>query len=73
VADLRREVERLRRECNRQQALARAARRTAGAIVGLPEEEKPAGKRQRKPVARGLRAAERLKAENGDGEEGMKE
>lgn len=66
IARLEREVERLRRDCARQQALLRAAQRTVG--LSPPVPNKPAGRvsgrrRKRKPTARALRAAEALKAE----------
>lgn len=57
---LRREVEQLRRECERKQALVRAAQRTVG--LALPEP-KLKGKRKRRPVVRALKAAEVLRSE----------
>jgi hypothetical protein len=63
LAALKRECERLRRDCARQQALVRAAQRT----IGLPpvatppaKPAKPGAKRRRRPVARALRVAARL-------------
>jgi hypothetical protein len=58
VAALKQECDRLRRECARQQALVRAARRT----VGLPAPPPPppataARKRGRRPTARALKMA----------------
>jgi len=63
---LRREVERLKQECSRKQALVRAVQRTIG--VTLPE--RPAlvrGRRRRRPVVRALKAAAALRAEPVDG------
>lgn len=69
LATLRRECEQLQRECARQQALVRAAQRTIG--LSLPAATtKPQGngkRRRRRPMARALRAAARLKLE-GTGE-----
>ena len=63
LAAVQKECDRLRREASRQQALARAAQRTVG--LTLPEKPRPqaAGKkrRRRRPTARALRAAERLR------------
>ena len=65
LAALRRECEQLRRECNRQQALVREARRNLGFAAPAPAPVKAQrnGKKRRKhrPVVRALRAAERLK------------
>lgn len=58
---LRREVEQLRRECERKQALVRAAQRTVG--LALPEPKGAKGKRRRKPVVRALKAAEVLRSD----------
>jgi hypothetical protein len=58
LAGLRRECERLRRECARQQALARVARRTVGLAPG-PAAPPPAeaGRQRRRPTARALKMA----------------
>jgi hypothetical protein len=58
LAALRRECERLRRECARQQALVRAARRAVGLTPGAaaPPAE-PAGRKRRRPTARALKMA----------------
>jgi hypothetical protein len=67
LASLQRECEQLRRECARQQALVRAAQRAIGLAPPAPSAAKPMreGKkrRQRRPVARALRAAARLQPE----------
>jgi erythromycin esterase-like protein len=64
LASLQRECEQLRRECARQQALVRAAQRAIGLAAPATPANKPVreGKkrRQRRPVARALRAAARL-------------
>lgn len=56
IAELEREVERLRRECARKQALVRAVQRTMG--INLPEK-RPLDKRKRprRPTIRALKAA----------------
>jgi hypothetical protein len=70
---IRRENARLERECARSQAIARAAQRTLGLGPPTPPEKKiasdrdgnsPSGKkrRERRPVARALRAAAALGA-----------
>jgi hypothetical protein len=61
LAALRSECEQLRRECARQQALVRAAQRAIG-LPPPPAKPDRNGKkrRQRRPVARALRAAARL-------------
>jgi hypothetical protein len=56
---LRQEVERLRRECQRQQALVRMARQAAG--LNAPEEATAGGGKKRRRPARGQRAADRLR------------
>jgi len=65
LAALRRECEQLRRECNRQQALVRVARRNLGLAAPEPApvkaERNGKKRRQRRPMVRALRAAERLK------------
>lgn len=65
VADLQRENEHLRREVGRQQSLARLAQRTIGLSPPAPPPAKLKGKksRQRKPTARALTVAARLKQE----------
>jgi hypothetical protein len=65
LASLRRECEQLRRECARQQALVRAAQRTIGLTPPAPPRPEKNGKprRKRRPTARALRAAARLKDE----------
>ena len=63
---LRLECERLRRESARQQALLRAAHRTVGLSAPAPADRPAtAGKirRKRRPTARALKAAARLKQE----------
>jgi len=78
IAMLEKEVARLRQQCARQEALARAAQRTiglapapvfkpaakAGAKTAAHHGDKPAGKRPRKrrPAARALKAAAALRA-----------
>jgi hypothetical protein len=73
LAELRQEKERLERECRRQQALARAAQRSAGLLgAGLAERTKTDAKgkkRKRRVMPRGLRVARHLQerlAESGD-------
>jgi len=61
LASLRRECDRLQRECTRQQALVRATQRTVG--LATPELDPPPAKenghprRRRRPTARALRMA----------------
>lgn len=65
LASLRRECEQLRRECARQQALARTTRKTVG-LVANPLPPKPTDKpkrRKRRPTARALKMAGLLQAE----------
>jgi hypothetical protein len=60
LAGLRRECERLRRECARQQALVRAARRAVGLTGAGPAVPPPSGDRKtrrRRPTARALKMA----------------
>jgi hypothetical protein len=60
VAALRRECERLRRECARQQALVRAARRAVGLTTPPPTPPPAEGgrkRRRRRPTARALKMA----------------
>jgi|SRR5580700_1804660 hypothetical protein len=65
LAALRRECDQLRRECTRQQTLVRAAQRTIGLAPPTPATRGPErnGKkrRPRRPTARALRVAARLK------------
>ena len=58
---LRQEVERLRRECGRRQALLRAAQRAMGLAPSPPEAKE--GRKRRRGVVRALRAAGRLREE----------
>ena len=70
LAQLERENGRLRRECDRQQALVRAAERALGIApparpksAAADKQEAPAGKRRpRRPTVRALRAARTLSA-----------
>jgi hypothetical protein len=68
LAALRRECDQLRRECNRQQTLVRAAQRTIGLAPPTPPARGPErnGKkrRRRRPTARALRVAARLVQED---------
>lgn len=58
VAALQHECDRLRRECARQQALVRAARRTVGLATPAPAPPAaPGRKRGRRPTARALKMA----------------
>jgi hypothetical protein len=59
LAALRRECEQLRRQCARQQALARATRRTVGLTPLTPTAPAEGGakRRKRRPTARALRMA----------------
>lgn len=68
LATLRKECERLRRECTRQQALVRAAQRTVGLVpppAPLPQPASGSGRRRRKrrPKARALKVAALLRVE----------
>jgi hypothetical protein len=69
LAALRRECEHLRREVARQQALARATRRTMGfnseAAPVTPAETKPKQRRKRRPTARALKMASLLQVAPG--------
>jgi hypothetical protein len=66
LAALRRECEQLRRECARQQALARATRRTIGLVTepspAVLPESKPR-RRSRRPSARALKMARLLQVQ----------
>jgi hypothetical protein len=59
LAGLKKQVEVLKRDCERRQALLRVAQRT----VGLSAPEPKPGKRRRKPVVRALKAAAVLRSE----------
>jgi hypothetical protein len=60
LAALRKQCERLQRDLGRQQSLVRLAQRTVG--LAAPAAAKvPGGKRQRRPVARALTVAARLR------------
>jgi hypothetical protein len=63
---LRREVVQLRRECARQQALVRAARRAIGLTPppSAPPENPPPRRRGRRPTARALKMAALLQVED---------
>jgi hypothetical protein len=66
VAELRRECDRLRRECARQQALVRATRRSVGLAEPAappPTPEARPRRRKRRPTARALRAVAQLRDE----------
>lgn len=62
ASKLRRENARLRRDVLRQQALVRAVQRSVGLAPPAPSAAKAAGKRRRRPQARGLAVAARLRA-----------
>jgi hypothetical protein len=62
VAALVKEVERLKQEVGRYQALLRVTQRTVG-VPPAAQAKAAAGKRKRKPVVRAMRRAERLRAE----------
>jgi hypothetical protein len=59
LAVLRKQCERLQRDLGRQQSLVRLAQRTVG--LAAPVAKAPGGKRQRRPVARALTVAARLR------------
>jgi hypothetical protein len=64
LARLRQECERLRRDCARQQALVRAARRTVGLAEPPPAPTPPAGtrpRRRRRPTVRALKVVAQLR------------
>jgi hypothetical protein len=63
VEALRRDCQRWQRECARQQALVRAAQRTIGVAAPAtpPVKEGSRKRKPRRPVARALRAADRLR------------
>lgn len=65
LTTLQKEVQRLHRECARQQALVRAAQRTIGLTLPEPPKGKvvPQGRRRsRRPTVRALKAAARLQS-----------
>lgn len=65
LASLRHECEQLRREVARQQTLVRAAQRTIGLAPPAQRPEREGKKRRkRRPTARALKAAARLKEEH---------
>jgi len=64
LADLRRQNERLQRDVTRQQSLVRLTQRAAGLAAPAPPAKESGKKaRKRKPVARALTVAERLRQE----------
>jgi hypothetical protein len=66
LASLRRECEQLRRECGRQQALVRAARRAVGlapVAAPAPPADGDRKRRKRRPTARALKMAALLQPE----------
>lgn len=62
-AKLRKENERLQRELGRQQALVRLAQRSVGLPAPVPAARMAGKKRRRRPVARALAVAARLREE----------
>src|SRR5262249_20368194 len=62
VAALAREVERLKQELARYQSLLRLTQRSVGVSPAAPPAKAAGGKRERKPLVRALRRAERLRA-----------
>jgi hypothetical protein len=65
-AKLRQENERLQRELGRQQALVRLAQRSVGLPAAAPAARMAGKKRRRRPVARALAVAARLREEQTD-------
>jgi hypothetical protein len=65
LAGLRRECERLRRECARQQALVRAARRAVGLAPAAAAPAPAEGRKRRRPTARALKMAALLQPPEG--------
>jgi hypothetical protein len=67
VAALRRQMERLQRDLARRQALVRLTQRAAGLAAPVTPPAKSSGKkaRRRKPAARALTVAQRLRADDG--------
>jgi hypothetical protein len=63
LAGVRKENDRLQRDLARQQSLVRLARRTVGLTPPTPPAKPAAGKRTRKPTARALTAAARLRSD----------
>jgi arylamine N-acetyltransferase len=66
LAQLRQEVERLKRECARKQALVRVVQRTAGLPVPDVRPATKGRRRKRRPVTRALKIAARLRQESAD-------
>jgi hypothetical protein len=67
LAALRKEHERVKRECARAQALVRASQRAVGLSTPKPEKKSgERGKRRRKPVVRALKVVDRLQSEPPD-------
>jgi hypothetical protein len=62
-AKLRKENERLQRELSRQQTLVRLTQRSMGLPAAAPAAKMVGKKRRRRPVARALAAAARLREE----------
>jgi hypothetical protein len=63
LAAAHKQIEKLQRECARQQALVRAAQRTVGLLPPVPAKPGTQGKkRKRKPSVRALRVAEVLQS-----------
>lgn len=65
VAALQREVDRVQRECARQQALVRVAQRSVGLKAPPPATKGQKGRKKRRPTVRALRAAEALRGNAG--------
>jgi hypothetical protein len=67
VDTLRKQIDRLERECTRYQSLLRAAQRTIGLVPPAPPSTKASSssktKRKRRPTARALVAAQALRAD----------
>ena len=67
VDSLRKQIDRLQRECTRYQSLLRAAQRTIGLVPPAPPSTKASSsgktKRKRRPTARALVAARALRAD----------
>jgi hypothetical protein len=64
VAVLRKQAERLQRDLARQQSLVRLAQRAVGLSAPAPAAKSAGKRRKRKPVARALAVAARLRAES---------
>jgi hypothetical protein len=67
IAALERELDRVQRECGRQQALVRVAQRSIGlkSPPPSPKSSKQEGRRKRRPTVRALKAAEALRKNAG--------